>query len=278
MKARLQKFNLLVERAFFNRLGQANVMPVFLLIFLLFFSVMIAFNMHRFPPLAVMGVVAAMCVMVLTLININFGLVILIFSMLWSPEMPIGKTIERAIVLRVDDFLIIGVFFAWLGRLAFTRQTQTLRHTPINTLVFLYIGANIVSTSLGVMAGDVDAVVGFFYVLKFVEYFMLYFLFVNNITDMKQFKVFIFCFFLTAFTIGIFTYMQFGGWERPTAPFEGAHGEPNTLGGYLMLCILVAAGLYIHQRATLGKVITGGLCLFLLPPIAMTLSRSAYVG
>ncbi|MFZ5801423.1 MAG: O-antigen ligase family protein [Candidatus Omnitrophota bacterium] len=267
-----------MSSSFFDRRGQLNPAPIILLLFLFLFSVVIAVNIQRFPPLMVLGAVAGLAVGVLTLVNTNLGLIVLIFSMLWSPEIPIAATPERAVVLRVDDFLIIAVFFTWLAKMAITRQTGFLRHTPLNLPIFLYLGANIFSTGLGIMSGDVDAKVSFFYILKFCEFFMIYFIFANNIQNEKQLKTFIFFFLLTSFTIGLFTYAQLGRVDRPTAPFEGEHPEPNTLGGYLLLCLAIIAGLFLQYKFSVTKVVLAFLSIFNLYPLAMTLSRSSYGG
>lgn len=227
-----------------------------------------------------MGILAAVIVGMITLVNTNFALVILIFSMLLSPEIG-GKMAaagERGVTLRIEDFLIIAVFFVWLTKVTIGQEFGLIRRTPLNNPILVYICVNVFSTALGAGMGDVKANMGFFYVLKYIEYFMIYFLFVNNLQDMRQLKVFLFCFFLTSFIIGIYTYSQIGRVFRPTAPFEGAHPEPNTLGAYLLLSLTIALGIFLNLNFSLTKNVLAGLLCFNIYPFLMTLSRSAYAG
>jgi O-antigen ligase len=65
---------------------------------------------------------------------------------------------------------------------------------------------------------------------------------------------------------------------RPSAPFEGATGEPNTLGGYLVLVFAVAAALWQSLPASPLRRGAGILALAVLPPLVATLSRSSWIG
>lgn len=272
--------NLLEEKFRFLRLnsGQLDVRAVAVLLFLILFSTFVGFKIASLHPLIPIGLLAAVAICLATLVNTNLGLVILIFSMLLSPEIPIAQTTDRAVAVRIEDFLILAVFFAWLAKTAVRKELGLLRKTPLNKPIFAYLAVSIFSTGLGVMSGDVNTKVAFFYILKYIEFFMIFFLFLNNLDDMKQIKTFIFCFLLVSFIIGILTYAQIGKIDRPTAPFEGAHGEPNTLGGYLMLTLAIALGILLYSRNTNVKLILVGLVCFNFYPLLMTLSRSSYLA
>jgi O-antigen ligase len=64
--------------------------------------------------------------------------------------------------------------------------------------------------------------------------------------------------------------------HRVTAPFQGEHGEPNTLGGYLVFIIAVMLGIVVASaRYRFVLLISIGI---LLVPLAYTLSRSSYLA
>ncbi len=258
--------------------GQIDIRALALLLVLILFSAVIGFKIASIHPLVPIALLAAIGLGIATLVNTNLGLTILIFSMLLSPEIPIAQTVDRTVAVRIEDFLIIAVFFAWLAKTAVRKELGLLRKTPLNKPIFAYLAVSIFSTGLGVMSGDVNVKVGFFYILKYIEFFMIFFIFVNNIDDMKQIKTFIFCFFLVSFIIGVLTYAQIGKIDRPTAPFEGEHAEPNTLGGYLMLTLAIALGILLYSRNTNVKLILVGLVCFNFYPLLMTLSRSSYLA
>ncbi|MDP3143549.1 MAG: O-antigen ligase family protein [Candidatus Omnitrophota bacterium] len=267
-----------LEKIFYTNPGQLNLAPLVFFVGIMIFSLAIAVNIQKFSPLMVLAVVAGLIVAVITLVNTNFALIILVFSMMLSPEIPIAGTPERAVTIRVDDFLIMAVFFTWLGKMAVLRQTGFIRRTPINKLIYAYVGAHIFSTVLGIMGGWVNVKSSIFYILKYIEYFMVYLLFVNNFHDLKQVKMFLTYFLITAFIAGLYGSSQIGSISRVTAPFEGEHAEPNTFGGYLMFTMAITAGLFLYSPFSLRKLLLGGLFCANIPPFLMTLSRSSYMG
>ena len=258
--------------------GQLDIRVLVFFLALILFSVLIGFKIARLQPLIPVGILLGIAVGIATLVNTNFGLTILIFSMLLSPEIPLAQTPERAVVIRIEDFLIIAVFFAWLAKMAVRKELGLLRKTPLNKPIFAYLGITILSTLLGIATGDIKPLTSIFYVLKYIEFFMIFFLFVNNLEDMKQIKTFIACFLFVSFIIGILTYAQIGKIDRPTAPFEGAHAEPNTLAGYLVMTLAIALGILLYSGKPNVKFILGGLVCFNFYPLLMTLSRSSYVA
>ena len=84
-------------------------------------------------------------------INTNFALVILIFSMLLSPEIPVGEVASRQVVIRIDDILIFVVFFIWLLKLAMNKELGMLRRTTLNLPIKIYVIVLIIDTLLGIL-------------------------------------------------------------------------------------------------------------------------------
>ncbi|MFC1631956.1 O-antigen ligase family protein [Candidatus Omnitrophota bacterium] len=238
----------------------------------------LGFNLHTMA-LSPVVLVAGIVVFFVTLVRTDIGLVILIFSMLLSPEIAIADMPERAVVIRVDDILIGVVFFTWLVKTALNKQMGFLKKTPLNAPMIAYILACLVSTTFGIMMGDVSAKKAMFYILKFVEYFMLYFMFVNNITSRRQIKIFLGAFLVTALIICILGSVQIAqGVYRPTAPFEGKHAEPNSLAGYLLIVLAVVLSIFLHIRSAGQKVILVGLFGLVFFVFMHTLSRSSYMA
>lgn len=258
--------------------GQLDARIIALLLILALFSAFIGFKITTLNPLMPIGILAGIALGIATLVNTNLGLTVLIFSMLLSPEIPIAQTPERSVVIRIEDFLVMAVFFAWLAKTAVRKELGLLRKTPLNKPILAYLAVSIFSTGLGVLSGDVSIKTSLFYILKYTEFFMIFFLFVNNIDDMKQIKAFIFCFLLVSFIIGFLTYAQIGSMGRPSAPFEGEHAEPNTLGGYLVLTLATALGVLLYSKNPNIKMLLIGLVCFNFYPLLMTLSRSSYLA
>ena len=144
--------------------------------------------------------------------------------------------------MRIEDFLLVVIGFSWFARNAVNKELGLFLKTPLNKAILFYVLACLISTGMGILADRVGAKTGALFVVKYIEYFIVYFLVVNHVRDPDQIKRFVFCLFLTCFIISIFGILQIPGGERVSAPFEGARGEPNTLGGYLVFMGAIAGG------------------------------------
>jgi len=185
------------------------------------------------------GAMLGFIVLVLTLLNTDWGIYILIFSMLLSPEIGARGTQGEGVTIRIDDILLTVLIFTWLVKMAYNQELGLFRKTPLNVPMALYSFICIISTGAGMIRGDVGFASGFFFVLKYIEYFLFYFMVVNHVTTKKQVENYYKAIIITYFIVTLVAYSQIPSGERLTAPFEGQSGEPNTLGGYLLLIISV---------------------------------------
>jgi hypothetical protein len=181
----------------------------------------------------------------ISFINIELGLYILIFSMLLSPEIAVGKTygasLGRGVTLRLEDFLLVIIAFSWFAKNAVNKELGLFLKTPLNRAILFYALACILATGFGIIAGRVHPRTGFFFVLKYIEYFIVFFMMVNHVKNTEQIKRFVFFLLLTCFITALIGILQIPGGGRVSAPFEGQSGEPNTFGGYLLFMVHSAA-------------------------------------
>jgi O-antigen ligase len=202
--------------------------------------------------------------------------------MLLSPEIIIGETtgasLGRGVTLRFEDFLLVVIGFSWFAKNAVNKELGLFLKTPLNKPILFYILSCLISTGLGILAGRVGLKTGALFVLKYVEYFIVFFMVVNHVRDTDQIKRLLFCLFLTCFAISIFGIFQIPVSERVTAPFEGELGEPNTLGGYLVFMGAIAAGLFIKTDNQRLKSFLLLLIVTIIPPLLFTKSRSSYLA
>ena len=234
------------------------------------------------PPTILIWATLAFAIFVVSFVKIEWGLYILIFSMLLSPEISIGETagasLSRGVTLRFEDFLLVVIGFSWFAKNAVNKEIGFFLKTPLNKAIFFYIIACFVSTGFGVMDGRVGAKTGFLYVLKYIEYFIVYFMVVNHLKSTDQIKRFVFCLLLTCFITGIIGLLQIPGGERVSAPFEGEIGEPNTFGGYLLFLGAITAGLLLKAENGRSKQLLIFLILAIIPSFLFTQSRTSYLG
>ncbi|MFQ5953171.1 MAG: O-antigen ligase family protein [Candidatus Omnitrophota bacterium] len=195
--------------------------------------------------------------------------------MLLSPELEIGSTAGRQIIIRAEDLLLILVSFTWLAKMAIRKELPVIVRSPLNAPIGLYVAVLCVSTLRGMLLGNVPPLKGTFFVLKLVEYFILYFMVFNNTNTTKQVKLFVAVLFITSIIVGIYGITHIGRVDRISAPFEGS-GEPNTLGGYLLFILCILLGLILHHKERRNVLIL--IFLFLVPTFIFTVSRASFLG
>jgi O-antigen ligase len=212
------------------------------------------------------------------------GLMILVASMLLSPEIPLGAAgsggleRSRSVVLRTEDLVLLIVGLGWLARMAIHKDLGAVRRTPLNAAIAAYALACTLSTLLGILAGRVSALVALCYVLKYVEYFVIFFITVNYVRTPAQMRRLLGAVVATAAVIVLYGWWQMPQGLRPSAPFEGTQGEPNTFGGYLVLMFAVACALAFEAPVRPARVACGLTAAAAIPPLVATLSRSSWLG
>src|SRR3989475_4332951 len=228
-----------------------------------------------------MGALAAITLFALVFVRTDFGLYVVVFSMLLSPEFGAsgaGIAEGRTIIVRSEDFILIVIGLAWLAKTAVNKELGIVAKTPLNRPILFYVVANIVATLLGYLMGNVNGMSGFFYVLKYVEYFVVYYMVVNNVEDRDHARRLVIAAFLTAAIVSVVGIAQIPSGERVSAPFEGEIGEPNTFGGYLLFMIAIAAGVALETHRLRLRAMCVALIGLMTLPFAFTLSRASYLG
>jgi hypothetical protein len=228
-----------------------------------------------------LSVVGGSLLCLLTLINTDFGLLMLIISMLLSPEFQMGALTERAVLLRFDDVFLLIVFFTWIAKLAINKELSLLKYTPFNLPITFYTASLIVSTALGIAYYHLDIKRCFFYLLKYLEYFMLFFMVVNCIKNRRQVKMFVTTMLLTAVVVSVFAIRSAGERGRAVAPFEhmtSPAGEPNTLGGYLVIIFCLSAGMWLYESRARFLFLWAGIGIVSIVALVYTYSRGSYLA
>lgn len=249
---------------------------------LLAVAVLIAHGINDFPVTYALGVAGAAALFILVFIRTDIGLDVLLLSMLLSPQVFLGGkgaiAEQREVAIRLDDFIILIIAFTWFAKSAVYKELGLVSRTILNRPIVAYVTACAVATAWGAAVGRVGPASGLFYWLKYVEYFFIYFIVVNNVRTRAQAQRLVTVALITAAIVSLIGIAQIPSGQRVSAPFEGEPGEPNTLGGYLVLMMAIAAGLASETRHTLVRVVGSGLVLLMLLPFAYTLSRASYLA
>jgi O-antigen ligase len=225
--------------------------------------------------------VAALVLFVAAFARTDWGIYIVIFSMLLSPQFGskgAGVGAGRGVTLRTEDFVLIVIGLSWLAKTAVNKELGLIARTPLNWPILTYVAVNLVATMLGSMTGTITSWSGYFFVLKYVEYFVIYYMAVNNLRDREHAWRLVTAAFITAAIVSVIGLAQVPSGERVSAPFEGEVGEPNTFGGYLLFMLAIAAGIAFETRELRRRLHCLALVALMAVPFFFTLSRASYLG
>ena len=243
---------------------------------------------NQSPLMIGLGVCAA-AISSVVFFNLEFGIILLIFSMMLSPEVNIGASGARGshlVVVRYDDLLLIILFASWVARNALRKNLKTLRMSGLTMPVLAYTLVCVISTLLAILRGNVTWMKGSLYTLKYLEYFVLYFTTYTLANDKKRIWFYLTLGLMTALLVtthGYWYYLTSGG-KAAIAPFEAPinmvsteAGEPGSLGAYYLVIFGVLFGMIIHLSYSTAKKLLAPLA-FMLPVFLVTFSRASYLG
>ncbi|MFH1641130.1 MAG: O-antigen ligase family protein, partial [Candidatus Omnitrophota bacterium] len=145
--------------------------------------------------------------------------------------------------------------------------------------ILAYIGVCIFSSALGSLRGTTNPYHSIFYLLKYFEYFLVFFMVTNNIRNKRQVKSFVVAMLAVSVVVNTYalaTFSQYAG--RATAPFEGRMGEANTLAGYLLVIMGMGIGLLLYSKSIKKIILFAGFLLYALATFFHTQSRGGLLG
>lgn len=235
-----------------------------------------------------LGLAILLIVLFASFLNTELALHIILLSMLLSPEIvvggvggvSVGKPMAKgeALVLRMEDLVLIAVALAWFARTAIFKELGLIRKTPLNRPIFAYIASLVLATLLGVYLGNVAPLRGFFFTLKYIEFFVVYFMAVNFVHDERQMRRLLVTAFVTCAISALMGIAQIPSGERVAAPFEGKYGEPNTFGGYLVFMLALILAQALMARTLPIQLGWSSFAALVAVPLLFTLSRSSWLA
>ncbi len=243
----------------------------------------IALGLTLTTPTMGMQAVVGFLIVLTALTSVSAALYLLIASMLLSPEVAIGQIEGRGVggrelSFRMDDILLVVIGVSWLVKNIVYRELALFRETPLNRPIAVYMVICVVSTLVGVINGHVRPTTGFFFVLKYFEYFFVFFMVVNHVRSQQQVVRLVVALLAVGLIVSLYAISQIPSGQRASAPFEGEIGEPNTLGGYLVFLLAIMTGLLLHVQfgpIRVALLVLGG---FAVLALMATLSRSSYLA
>jgi O-antigen ligase len=243
----------------------------------------VAVGLALTTPTIGIQVVIVLLIVITALTSVSAALYLLIASMLLSPELAIGRIEGRGVggrelSFRMDDILLVVIGVSWLVKNILYRELALFRDTPLNRPIAVYMVVCVVATLIGVLNGHVRPMTGFFFVLKYFEYFFVFFMVINHVRSEQQVVGLVVTLLMVGLIVSLYAIYQIPSGQRASAPFEGESGEPNTLGGYVVFVLAIMIGLLLHIKVVPVRVVLLTLCGFAVLALMATLSRSSYLA
>lgn len=246
-------------------------------------AIAIALGLALTTPTTGMQAAIGLLILLTAFTSVSAALYLLIASMLLSPEIAVGRVEGRGVggrdlSFRMDDILLVIIGFSWLVKNILYRELALFRETPLNRPIAVYMVICVLSTLIGVLNGHVKPMTGFFFTLKYFEYFFVFFMVVNHVRSQQHVVGLVVALLVVGFIVSLYAMYQIPSGQRASAPFEGESGEPNTLGGYLVFLLAIITGLVLHIQIgpiRIALLVLGG---FAILALMATLSRSSYLA
>ncbi len=226
----------------------------------------------------------------------QIGWTLLVGAISVSPRIPIAIIPGgRRLDLRVEDFVLVLLLAGWMPYASLRRR---LYWTPLIKPLGTYVCLSMFCTSLGILIGDLNATRAAFYVLKEIEYFVIFLLSANMVRTMKDLKNAVAIFtvggMVNAVWVGfqLLTGTKRAFFEVPTTVGFGGNvtilysygptliGEisPLSTGGFFLVGFFVVFGLAATFRSGYQRLILFALSVVLAGAGFSSLSRASIFG
>ena len=227
------------------------------------------------------------------------ALILLVLAIALSPSFPAG-TLEngKVIELRIEDFLVAILGLMWIGNFLIAKRNK-FKKPPLFFPILAWLSFAFVSFLINFLLGNLDFVKGFFYFLKEVQYFFLYFLFFYYIKDFKTAKIIIISWLFVALANMSYVFYQILGGFRAGNIYQFISGQvvgdsdygaaalaeegslPRGVFFLLFFVFLINVFLYYYLNLDISKVKKLFIALISLSPVLGVFysgSRTAFLG
>jgi uncharacterized membrane protein len=210
----------------------------------------------------------------------------MLLFILMATDMPIGQDasgVGRAVTIRAEDIILILVSSGWLLNRAKTKSLGIIKYLPIYRPILIMALIIIVATIVGYFQGTVSASKGFFFSMKRLEYFWIFFMAFNLMETDKEAKKALWILLGTSVVIALVGLTRFFFFPVTMLDSGGVtgmagFGRANTMGDFLllMLSVNICLLIFVDQKRQYFLYL-GSLIIFFFS-FLMTKSRGAYVS
>lgn len=216
----------------------------------------------------------------------SLPLILLSTAIAFSPRFSFGTIASgKALDIRLEDIILLALLVLSASFFLLSKKT-TVSKPPLFTLVVGWIGISLFSILINLSLENIDVSAGFFYLLKEIEFFGIYFYTYYHIRNIQEAKVLLWAWIVFAFVNALWIFIQIVGdlkityYYGPTM-FAEPQG-PSLSGGFFLIMFFFLGSLYLyylHRIPGIHKKIILAVAT-LLPAIGVISSgsRSAFLG
>ena len=260
---------------------------LFVLLVALILLAAIGQSTAEMKPQFISIVIAGLILSALTVMDLEWGLYILIFVIPFTLQYRMGVNIA----FGTDDIFLILLIFSWLANRARSKE-QIFVDTPLNWAFILFFISGALSLTQAISkVPPYWFKLGILHLFRFFEYVFIYFIVVSCIKDLSQVKKFTIAFFINVGVVAVIQIVQnmIGGeltkgiFWLPGGAVAVHYGVSTftsnaTLGAFYCFAISIALGLIVTVRSVRTKVVLIIFSIVISFTLFNTYSRSAYVG
>jgi len=216
--------------------------------------------------------------------KINYSLLFLVF--LFPLQNVVDKLRPFPFGKDYIDIILIAMVLGWILKSVVEKRKifeSTLFNNPlfimaVFTFISLVLGSFYLSYSFTLNLGDLRLQNWKNYML----FPLIYFIVVNNISNVKEIKRLILAMILSMFVMDYYTINQIR-WSSGLLSRDKLHGTfvwlgPNELGAFFAAYSLVLLGIYLFEKVVIKKALIGLIFILNLFCVLFLFSRGAYVG
>jgi len=201
----------------------------------------------------------------------NLSLVFLAAAIALSPSFSAGE-IEggRVLEIRIEDVLIVILGLVWIASFLISGR-KNIKKPPLFLPILAWLGIGFFSLLTNWMFGNIGLSRGFFYFLKEIQFFFLYFYLFYHIRTFHSSKLIVnFWVFLGVANVSIVLFQLIQGFRfGDYGPGLFMERGPLPSGGFFLILFvgLFNVLLYYYSHLTIFKIKKGGLALCVMAPI-----------
>ena len=178
----------------------------------------------------------------------NIPLIFLAIAIAFSPSFIVGKIGEKRLIeIRIEDILLIFFGLIWIIGLLISKRKKLCK-PPLFTPILVWLSVSFFSLLINLILGNIELARGFFYFLKEIEFFFLYFYLFYHIKDISSAKSIInFWVILGGLNVLLIIFQLFQKFHfGKYGPGMLMEGGPFPSGGFFLITFTFLLNILLH--------------------------------